>query len=283
MPDLHDELDRLSRRVEAPPTIDDLRTRRERAQRRSARQALAAGLCIAVLGSVIAFTALRPGVPTPVRSTPGWTAPDPVVVWPESPTSGETAEQAQSRVDAGGDLWRLDPEQVVDRFARVVLGWGDPSVVRVGEDAYTLTHQEVSPPLEVLVAQPARQGDGGIWSVAQVSHPDLSIEVAADSAAFDLTVSSDRSAHVGLVATNGCRDATSFELALGSGPFRLSFPDPTADDPACSDVGAGYVFAYVTDDTTVPVGDPLFEAAAIEYPWLTIVPVQPTMEGTSAP
>jgi hypothetical protein len=38
-------------------------------------------------------------------------------------------------------------------------------------------------------------------------------------------------------------------------------------------MGAGYVFAYAQDDTTVPVGDPLLEPAAIEYPWLTIIPL----------
>jgi hypothetical protein len=55
-------------------------------------------------------------------------------------------------------------------------------------------------------------------------------------------------------------------------------PELATDDPACSDVGAGYVFAYVTDEITVPVGDPLHEAAPIEYPWLSIVPVYLQME-----
>ena len=36
------------------------------------------------------------------------------------------------------------------------------------------------------------------------------------------------------------------------------------------------------DDTTVPTGDPLLEAAAIEYPWLTVIPIYLQMEEPDA-
>ena len=65
-------------------------------------------------------------------------------------------------------------------------------------------------------------------------------------------------------------------------PHILELPAVTPDDPACDDMGAGYLFAYAMDDTTVPTGNPLLEAAAIEYPWLTVVPIYLQMEEPDA-
>ncbi len=51
---------------------------------------------------------------------------------------------------------------------------------------------------------------------------------------------------------------------------RSRMSEPATED--CGSIGAGYVFVYVTDDTTMPVSDPLVEPTAIEFPWLTVVP-----------
>jgi hypothetical protein len=56
-----------------------------------------------------------------------------------------------------------------------------------------------------------------------------------------------------------------------SGDYTL--PVPEQNDPACTGDRAGYVFAFTTDETTVPVEDPLREAGAVEAPGLTVVPV----------
>jgi hypothetical protein len=276
MPDLHDELERLAARVSAPPSTEDLLVHRERRDRRRARQALAAGLCVAILGTVLAFSALRPDDPRPApldTPTPPIGDTAPLVVWP--PNEDHDAAQASP------DAWRLDPVKVIDRFARSVLGWGEPVVEETGPGSFLLgrgVDEEIE--LRVAVAQPATVGEGGIWSIQSVAHPEMVISVGETSAAFDIAIADDRAAHVGVTASNGCRDASAYEVGLGAGTFELPFPEPVADDPACPDVGAGYVFVYAMDDTTVPTGDPLLEAAAIEYPWLTVLPIELPMESS---
>ena len=60
-------------------------------------------------------------------------------------------------------------------------------------------------------------------------------------------------------------------MRLTSGDYTL--PIPEQNDPACTGDRAGYVFAFTTDETTVPVEDPLREAGAVEAPGLTVVPI----------
>ena len=103
---------------------------------------------------------------------------------------------------------------------------------------------------------------------------------AGSQVRFDLDLPEDRSAHAGLVASNGCREASGYTVGLAAGTVTLPVPEAGSDEPPCGMVAAGYLFVYTTDDTTVPVGDPLLEAAAIEYPWLTMLPVEVQM-GTS--
>jgi hypothetical protein len=93
---------------------------------------------------------------------------------------------------------------------------------------------------------------------------------------------SDRSVHIGIVVTNGCERLTAFEAGLSSGAAAIAIPEVTVGDD-CSETAVGYAFAYVQDDTTVPVGDPLLEAAAIESPWVTLVPVRVQLPGAGAP
>jgi hypothetical protein len=304
MTDLHDRLERLADR--APDRADALarlRTARERRDRRRARSALALGLVIVVVGSGVALTALRgPQTPAPGTETPGvvaWSPPDTPYLWPENwARTGARDEIAavQARADAGDESvgWRLDPEEVARRFAEVVLAWDAPDVAVSVMDpadgdvrAYVVSpvsgpHADL-PPIEVSVVQPLRGGDAGIWGVYAVTSEPLGIDVPVTSPTTALTAGSAidlrlslpdaRAGHAGLVASNDCSESAAFAPALTSGAASLEVP-PTEDVPeSCGAVGAGYAFIYAMDDTTVAVGDPLLEAAAIEYPWLTMLPV----------
>ena len=288
--DLGERMERLARRVDgaAPP---DLYVARARAARRRTRSALVVGLSVSLIGSVLAFAAFRSRPHVPAPEQPDWTLPANPAVWPLPGAYGDAP-------------WREDPEQVVCRFVQTVLGWGDPGIQNIDaivEATRPGSFFDVTPepcpetarcPSLLVVAD---EVEAGRWSVVSVWTRDLAPGLPGDdvvstlaggTVAFDLTLPEDRSAHVGLVATNGCRDVSSFEIGLEAGSFELPVPEPVADDPACSDIGAGYVFAYATDDTTVPIGDPLLEAAAIEYPWLTVVPIHLVMEaprGTADP
>ncbi|MEX0984037.1 MAG: hypothetical protein WD096_03195 [Actinomycetota bacterium] len=276
--DLRERMERLSRRVDGA-AAPDLHAVRERHARRRSRSALVVGLGVALIATFLAASVLRPSPRVP-SGEPTWELPERATVWPALDTPSDLA-------------WRQDPERLIDRFVLLVLGWDDPGVYPLGaEGVYA-----VEPPcpagarcvsgLQMSVVQ---DGSSGAWSVLAVVHPDLQVGLPTDadpselisggSVSFDLTLPPSASAHVGLVATNGCRDVSSYEVGLGSGPSGLPVPEPIEDDPACSDIGAGYAFVYVTDDTTEPVGDPFLEAAGIEYPWITAVPVFMTMESS---
>ncbi len=248
-----------------------------------------------------------------LRGTP----PETITVWPENPMTDATPQHAQDAVDAGDDTlsWRTDPQRVAQRFGLFVLGWSDTQVapattsdgavsgagetfaIRPKCDGDEGANQPCgySQPLLVHVAQPLRQGAGGIWSVVAVQAPGLDIAVSPSlhpaalpgdaTIRFDLRVPRDRAVHIGLVARNGCSATTSLSPGLESGRHTLTLDEATRSvdaDLACGAIGAGYVFAYVQADTTVPVGDPLLEAATIEYPWVSIMPVTFEMvEGTA--
>ncbi len=270
--DLRERMKQLARRVDGAAAPDLVQVR-ERTTRRRTRSALVVGLCIAIIGTLLAFSVLRTDGPTPAKE------PDrsegALAVWPQGNDGAE---------------WRTDPEQVLERFGQQILGWSQPDIVRYEAGTYEMRpvacppNARCTPSLTLTVEETT----AGVWSITSVSHPDLEIEVGlmdpraalagGSTVRFDLTVFEGRSAHVGSVGSNGCREATAFEVGLGSGPYDLQLPEATEDDPNCDGLGAGYLFAYATDDTTVPVGDPLLEAAAIEYPWLTVVPLYLVME-----
>jgi hypothetical protein len=80
------------------------------------------------------------------------------------------------------------------------------------------------------------------------------------------------SAHVGIVATNGCNVLHATDDVLADGRITLRVPDLYQASPECAASPGGYAYAYVTDDTTLPSVDPINEPTAVEYPWITIVP-----------
>jgi hypothetical protein len=284
---------------------------------RPAALVVAAAL-VAAVGIIVVISlsdeSLRAADPTPTHPGAPWTPPETITVWPENPMTDATPQQAQDAVDAGDATlsWRTDPQRFAQRFGLFVLGWSDTQVApatvsggaasRAGEtfairpkcDGDEGANQPCgySEPLLVRVAQPLRQGAGGIWSVVAVQAPGLDIEAPSSAhptvlpggatIRFDLRVPRDRDVHIGLVARNGCSATTSLSPGLEGGRHTLTLDEATRSvdaDLACGAIGAGYVFAYVQADTTVPVGDPLLEAATIEYPWISIMPVTVEMIG----
>ena len=314
--DLKFRLDRLAERATPPggsDALDRLQTARARRSRSRRITAGALALVIAMAGTATVITAFdrdpTGGVaddPSPSASaTPAWAAADVLTVWPENPVRSHVTDPAmiQGYVDRGDDQlqWRLDPEEVARRFAGVVLGWTDVTVVGLDVDtdvdvrAYEITpcppdatcDLEVPMPT-VWLRQPATQGAGGIWSVVQVTSPSLEIELPTESILrggtdirFDLELFASRAVHIGFAAANGCRAVTELDPGHDSGRYAIPVPAAREDDGSdCAPIGAGYVFAYVQDDTTVPVGDPLLEAAAFEFPFLAMVPIRLEMTST---
>jgi hypothetical protein len=94
-----------------------------------------------------------------------WYAPPRQLVWPDRTFAD--AAQVQSAVDAGHEPWRLNPGQVVQRYAEQVLGWQAPAVRPVSVSVYVVNSAAGSAILGVI--QPARQGTTGIWAIATVA------------------------------------------------------------------------------------------------------------------
>jgi hypothetical protein len=233
-----------------------------------------------------------------------------VPVWPENPirSRGSDPEAIQRLLDRGEEQfrWRLDPETVAVRFASIVLGWTDvTSASRVGREddrshvvwirprcdadqgSGADTDCEVEP-LRLELAQPVTEGPTGIWSIVDVKSSALSVHLgdvattqrnqialhAGSTIRYEVDVPESVRAHIGYALTNGCEVATDFDVGLSSGTHVLRAPTAwSRADAGCGAHGAGYVFVYAQSSATVPVGDPFVEAAAFEYPWLSVVPV----------
>lgn len=317
-PDLKTRFDRLADRTTprdgdaALERLRDLRARRVRARRITAGSL---ALVVAVAGTAVAIAAFgrdpdstrSVDQPTPTV-VPTWATSDVLTIWPENPVRSHVTDPGmiQRSVDRGDEQlrWRLDPEEVGRRFAHIVLGWNAVTLVGldIENDAGALAFEITpcppnvvcdveGPPLTIWLRQPATTGETGIWSVVQVTSPALDITVpdalvleGGTPIRFDLELPAYRAVHLGLAASNGCRTVTELEPGNDAGSSTLRVPAPMADDGSgCAPTGAGYVFAYTQDDTTVPVGDPLLEAAAIESPYLTMIPVVLEMGTGSVP
>ena len=221
----------------------------------------------------------------------------PLTVWPENAINGASAGKTQAALVAGDDSvrWRTDPEQVVQRFGSQILGrtmnivsiestpdgasvtaWPCPAGVEPGPLSCDSLDRD---PLTLRLVQPATQGVDGIWSVESVISSPLSVAVDAilvqevDEVSFNLSqVFDGTSAHLGIVASNGCNVVTNPTDAHLGGSRILVIPELYQASPSCAAPAGGYAYAYVTDNTTLPSPDPMNEPTAIEYPWITIVP-----------
>lgn len=109
--------------------------------------------------------------PQPITSVPADTAQQPPANHPAPGTTfageGLTIQQAtdlQKSVDGGHQPWRLDRVQVAKSFVQGRFGW---TSVQTSTDAPTVvvvTNQDGSK-VALNLAQPATQGDHGIWVV----------------------------------------------------------------------------------------------------------------------
>jgi hypothetical protein len=88
---------------------------------------------------------------------------DDVAIWPF--TTAEEANNTQDQVDQGHSPWLLDPAAVSSFYASAVLGWTDADVQQAQPDPVTFWVTDLA--AELVLAQPVRQGEGGIWAVTQ--------------------------------------------------------------------------------------------------------------------
>jgi hypothetical protein len=310
--ELRDRLDRLADRSgDGDPGAydrwDHMRERRGRA-RRIGTGVLAFAVAIAGIGG--AWFALGRGGDEPAQvPPPAAVSQGPMSVWPENPltppdsfTNVQRAALHEQRY-----AWRLDPVEVIRRFADSVLGWHPvdatkllPNDTLTSGDIYTVRPRITislqcpahgpcpwAPEIDVAVDQLGRTGDHGIWSVVSVESPFLSLPVeagdtvvAGDVLAIEMRLAESQHAAIGLsydrqaLAKPGEPCVPQFEGSadVTGRRFQLVVPDPLYEEGACAPGAAGYVFAYTTPQLTVQIGDPLEESAAITD--LSIVPVR---------
>lgn len=88
-----------------------------------------------------------------------------VAIWPL--TTAEEAANTQDQVDQGHSPWMLDPAAVASFYASAVLGWQDATVSEAQPSTYVVTDPASGARALLVLAQPARQGEGGIWAVTR--------------------------------------------------------------------------------------------------------------------
>jgi hypothetical protein len=90
-----------------------------------------------------------------------------VAVWPF--TTAEQAANAQTGVDEGHQPWLLDAATVAMSYAGAELAWQDAGTEQVQPSIYRVTDPASGARADLTLAQPARQGEGGIWTVVRAS------------------------------------------------------------------------------------------------------------------
>jgi hypothetical protein len=108
----------------------------------------------------------------PPATTPPKPAPDPeaiVGLWPV-----RTLEQArilQAGADAGHQPWLLSPAQVAISYGAAELGLYQPVARQVGPNAYEVGATGSEWAAKLYLAQPVRQGAGGVWVITRTGSP----------------------------------------------------------------------------------------------------------------
>ncbi|MEO8477809.1 MAG: hypothetical protein ABI572_12290 [Actinomycetota bacterium] len=298
---LKPDLERLADRVDTGPgALERLRSRR---RRKAIRQRIVAGTMAGVLGvgaAAVVWVAFHGNGETP--SVTIYAPPRVPTVWPESGLEGEeTPRVVQSRADDHDPevAWRRSPDKVVHAFVASVLGWSEPDVrsqypgletsrrwysaAEIACPPGTLCNRS-GPFLDIEVVQPARQGEGGIWSVATVRSSGLRIVAHESDPPRSGTIRGVVIPAAGLHTVagvqwfDGCAGANAVLDDIRPGRFVITLPDPVpAAAPGCGSAAAGYVYAYSVPRVTQPVGDPLLESASISD--LTIVPIRVQVAG----
>ena len=99
-------------------------------------------------------------------------APDPEIIvglWPVRTL--EQARTLQDRADAGHQPWLLSPELVATSYGAAELGLYQPVARRVGPNAYEVGATGSEWVAKLDMAQPVRQGAGGVWVITRTGSP----------------------------------------------------------------------------------------------------------------
>lgn len=117
------------------------------------------------------ITPTETAAPQPITSVPAATAQQSVTNHPAPDTTfageGLTVQQAielQKSVDGGHQPWRLDRVQVAKSFVQGRFGWTSVQTSTGAPMVVFVTNQDGSK-VALHLAQPATQGDHGIWVV----------------------------------------------------------------------------------------------------------------------
>jgi hypothetical protein len=82
------------------------------------------------------------------------------------------ARTLQDGADAGHRPWLLSPEQVALAFARAEMDFLDPVSRRIAPATYDVGQRNSEWAATLHLAQPVRQGAGGIWVVTRITGPE---------------------------------------------------------------------------------------------------------------
>jgi hypothetical protein len=108
----------------------------------------------------------RPPATTP-RPKPG---PETIVgLWPVRTL--EQARMLQEGADAGHQPWLLSPELVATSYGAAELDLYQPVARRVGPNAYEVGATGSEWVAKLYLAQPVRQGAGGVWVITRTASP----------------------------------------------------------------------------------------------------------------
>jgi hypothetical protein len=117
----------------------------------------------------------RPPSQPPARPTPKPTpkpapAPETIVgLWPAKTL--EQAQMLQAGADDGHESWALSPELVSTSYAAAELNLFEPVARKVGPAAYEVGARNSEWVATLHLAQPVRQGTGGIWVITRTGKP----------------------------------------------------------------------------------------------------------------
>jgi hypothetical protein len=111
----------------------------------------------------------RPPAPTTPTPKPS-PAPETILgLWPA--TTLEQASMLQDGADAGHQPWLLSPELVSTAYATAEYGIADPVAHKVGPAAYQVGAGNSEWVATLHLAQPVRQGAGGVWVITRTANP----------------------------------------------------------------------------------------------------------------
>jgi len=97
-------------------------------------------------------------------------APETIVgLWPARTL--EQARDLQDGADAGHQPWLLSPELVSTAYATAEYGIDDPVARKVGPAAYDVGARNSEWVATLHLAQPIRQGAGGVWVITRTANP----------------------------------------------------------------------------------------------------------------